>query len=97
MMASMHEFEASGLSSPDAPPIFEVGHSLIRSVVDDLTDRYSDDEIRVSSEIVAQVTMAICENVFFVPPSEIRRSLAGSGAADSPQATATTPRAQEAP
>jgi hypothetical protein len=81
MMASMHEFEASGLSSPDTPPIFEVAHSLIRSVIDGLTERYSDDEIRVSSEIVAQATIAICENIFVMPPSEIRRSRGGSGSA----------------
>jgi hypothetical protein len=83
MMASMHEFEASGLSSPDAPPIFEVAHSLIRSVVDDLTDRYSDDEIRISAEVIAQATVAICENIFVVPPSEIRRMRSGSGSAGS--------------
>ncbi len=80
MMARMQEFEASGLSSPDAPAVFEVAHSLIRSVVDGLTERYSDDEIRVSSEIVAQATIAMCENIFVVPPSEIRRSRGdGSG------------------
>ena len=79
MMAGMQEHEASGLSSPDAPPIFEVAHSLIRSVVDDLTERYSDDEIRVASEIVAQATVAICEDIFFVPPDEIRRLARGSG------------------
>ena len=79
MMAHMHEFEASGLSSPDAPPIFEVAHSLIRSAVDDLTDRYSDDEIRISAEVVAQATIAICENIFVVPQSEIRRPGTGPG------------------
>jgi hypothetical protein len=79
MMARMQEFEASGLSSSDAPPIFEVAHSLIRGVVDDLTERYSDDEIRTSSEIVAQATVAICNNIFFVPPDEIRRLARGSG------------------
>lgn len=83
MMARMQEAEASGLSSPDAPPIFEVAHKLIRSVVDGLTEHYSDDEIRVASEIVAQATVAICENIFFVPQSEIRRSLHGSGSAAS--------------
>jgi hypothetical protein len=67
------------LSSPDAPPAFEVAHSLIRSVVDDLTDRYSDDEIRVASVIVAQATVAICKNIFFVPPDEIRRLARASG------------------
>lgn len=83
MMAGMQEYEASGLSSPDAPPIFEVAHSLIRSVVDDLTERYSDDEIRVASAIVAQATVAICENIFSLPPSEIRSSLHGSASAGS--------------
>jgi hypothetical protein len=79
MMVRMQEYEASGLSSSDAPPAFEVAHSLIRSVVDDLTERYSDDEIRVTSEIVAQATVAICKNIFFVPPDEIRRPGRGSG------------------
>lgn len=78
MMASMQECEASGLSSPDAPPIFEVAHSLIRSVIDDFTGRYSEDEIRISAEIVAQATIAICENIFVLPLSEIRRSAGGS-------------------
>lgn len=79
MMARMQQFEASGLSSPDASPAFEVAHSVIRGVVDDLTENYSEDEIRVASEIVAQATVAMCQNIFFVPPSEIRRSLRGSG------------------
>jgi hypothetical protein len=92
MMAAMREFEASGLSSPDAPPIFEVAHSLIRSVVDDLTGRYSDDEIRISAEIVAQATMAICANIFVVPPSEIRRMLGRSGSADSHRRATTRRR-----
>jgi hypothetical protein len=83
MMATMQEAEASGLSSPDAPPIFEIAHKLIRSVVDGLTEHYADDEIRVASEIVAQATVAICENIFIVPQSEIRRSLHGSGSAAS--------------
>jgi hypothetical protein len=79
MMARMQEAEAWGLSSPDAPPAFEIAHSLIRSAVDDLTERYSDDEIRVASEIVAQATIAICDNIFFVPPSG-RRMNGGSRA-----------------
>lgn len=83
MMASMQEFEASGSSAPDAPPIFEVAHSLIRSVVDDFTERYSEGEIQVASEIVAQATIAICEDIFLVPPSEIRRSGRRSVAAGS--------------
>ena len=79
MVSHMHEAEASGLSSLDAPPIFEVAHQLIRDVVDDLSDRHTEAEIRTSAEIVEQVTTAICENIFFVPPAEIRRALNGPG------------------
>ena len=82
MMARMHEFDAAGLSSPDAPPAFEVAHSVIRDLVDDFTERYSGDEIRIASEIVAQATVAMCNNIFFVPPSEIRRAGRGSGSVD---------------
>jgi hypothetical protein len=81
MVCSMQEFEASGLSLPDAPPILEVAHSLIRDVVADLPDRHSEAEIRVSAEIVEQVATAICENIFCIPPSEIRRSSSGSRSA----------------
>ncbi len=81
MMARMREFEASGLSSADSPPIFEVAHSVIRSVVDDFTETYSDDEIRVACEIVAKATVAMCNDIYFVPPSQIRRSLRGPGSA----------------
>jgi hypothetical protein len=83
MMARMQESVASGLSSPDAPPIFEVAHSLVRGVVDDFTERYSEEEIRIASEIVAQATIAMCENIFLVPSSEIRRLRGGPGSADS--------------
>ena len=81
MMVRMHEFEESGLSSPDAPPAFEVAHSVIRDVIDDFTERYSDDEIRIASEIVAQATVAMCKNIFFVAPSEVRRARRGSSSA----------------
>jgi hypothetical protein len=78
IISHMSEFEASGLSSPDAPPIIDVAHSLIRDVIRDLPERHSEDEIQASAEIVEQVTTAICENIFFVPPTEIRRSLNGA-------------------
>jgi hypothetical protein len=74
IISRMQEFEASGLSSPDAPPILEVAHTLIRDVNAALPQRHTEQEIRVSAAIVEEVTTAICENIFFVPPSEIRRS-----------------------
>ena len=83
IISHMCEFEASGLSSPDAPPMLEVAHSMIRSVLGDLPKRHSEEEIRVSAEIVEQVTAAICDEIFLVPPAEIRRSQGGSSSAKS--------------
>ncbi len=83
IIGRMQEFQASGLSSPDAPPILEVAHSLIRDVNAELPERHTDRELQVSAEIIAEVTTAICENIFFVPPSEIRRSSGGLGSAGS--------------
>lgn len=78
MIGRMEEFKASGLSSPDAPPILEVAHSLIRDVSAELPERHSDEELKLAAEIVEEVTTAICENIFFLPPSEIRRSVGKS-------------------
>jgi hypothetical protein len=69
----MHAFESSDLASPDAPPTLEVAHSLIRSVLGEVSERHSDEEIRVSAEIVQQVTTAICGQIFVVPPAGMRR------------------------
>jgi hypothetical protein len=77
----MHEFEASGLSAHDVPPILQVAHSVIPSVVGDLTEHHSDDEIRISAEIVEQFTAIVCENIFVVLPPGL--SLRGSGSAGS--------------
>jgi hypothetical protein len=81
MIGSMQEFEASGLSLPDAPPILEIAHRLIRDVVADLPKDHSEAELRLSAEIVEQVATAICENIFIVPTSEIRRTLNAPGSA----------------
>ena len=78
IITGMHEFEASGPSSPDLRPIPEVAHSLIRSVVEDLPKRHSDEAIRASADIVNEITAAICDEIFIVPPEETRRSLNGS-------------------
>lgn len=77
IISSMHAFESSGLSSPDAPPVIEVAHSVIRSVLGGVSERYSEQEIRVCAEIVEQVTTAICEEIFLVPPAEIHRIQGG--------------------
>lgn len=81
IIGRMEEFNASGLSSSDAPPILEVAHSLIRDVNAELPDRHTERDLRVSAEIIEEVTTAICENIFFVPPSELRRSSNGTRSA----------------
>lgn len=83
IIGRMRQFEASGLSAPDAPPILEVAHSLIRDVNAELPERHTDRELRVSAEIIEEVTTAICENIFFLPPSEVRRGLSGLGSPES--------------
>ena len=83
IISHMYEFEASGLSSPDTRPIPEVAHSVIRSVVEDLLKRHSDEEIRTSADIVNEIAMAICDEIFLVPPAEIHRALDGPGSRQS--------------
>jgi hypothetical protein len=85
IIAHMCEAKASGLSSPEAAPIPEAAHSVIRSVVEDLPKRHSDEALRTSADIVHEVATAICEEVFFVPPAEIRRRLNGSSSQRSPR------------
>jgi hypothetical protein len=85
IIGRMRGFEASGLSSPDGPPILEVAHSLIRDVNAGLPERHTDQEIRVSAAIVEQMTTEICENIFFIPPSEIRCSFTSRSASAVPR------------
>ena len=68
IIAGMLEFQAAGRSAPDAAPIPEVAHSLIRGVLDDVRKRHSRRDIRVAATIIAESTDAICENIFFVGP-----------------------------
>lgn len=68
MISHMVAFEASGKGSPDAAPIPETAHELIRSVSEDVPKRYSKRDIRIAARIVELITDAICEDIFFVPP-----------------------------
>ena len=71
MIGGMIEFERSGRSAPDAPPIPEVAHSLIRDVLRDAKLRHSKRDVRVAATIVSEATDAICENIFSVDPELI--------------------------
>lgn len=68
IVGRMVEFQAAGRSAPDAAPIPEVAHSLIRGVLDGVGKRHSKRDIRVTATIIAEATEAMCENIFFVGP-----------------------------
>jgi hypothetical protein len=64
----MVQFQASGRSAPDAVPIPEIAHSLIRGVLTGVRKGYSKRDIKVAAKIVKDATSAICEDIFFVGP-----------------------------
>lgn len=64
MVSHMVKTEARGRSVPDAAPIPEIAQSLIRSVIGGVARRHTAKEIKVAAEIVAEVTDAICEDIF---------------------------------
>jgi hypothetical protein len=68
IISQMVEFQATGRSAPDAAPIPEVAHSLIRSVLDDVAERHSRRDVKVAAAIVKQATASICDEIFYVGP-----------------------------
>jgi hypothetical protein len=68
IISHMLEFQAAGRSVPDAAPIPEVAHTVIKDATRALTKRHSKRDIRVAAKIVEQATTEICDNVFFVGP-----------------------------
>jgi hypothetical protein len=68
IVGRMVEFQAAGRSAPDATPIPEVAHALIKGVLDGVRKQHSKRDIRVAATIVAQATHAITENIFYVGP-----------------------------
>jgi hypothetical protein len=67
LIGRMVEFEAAGRSARGAHPIPEVAHSVVRSVVPELTQRRPARELDAAAAIVSEVTDAICEEIFLVP------------------------------
>jgi hypothetical protein len=68
IISHMVRFQASGRSAPDAVPIPEVAHSLVRGVLENVRKRHSKRDIKVAAAIVQEATAAICDDVFFVGP-----------------------------
>ena len=68
VIGHMVRFQAAGRSNPDAAPIPEVAHSLIRSVLRDVGKRHSKRDIKVAAAIVKQATASICDEIYCVEP-----------------------------
>jgi hypothetical protein len=68
IVSRMVQFQASGRSAPDAAPIPEVAHSLIRDVLDGVRKRHAKRDIRVAAAIVGEATEAIADNILFIGP-----------------------------
>jgi hypothetical protein len=68
IVASMVEFQSSGRSAPDAAPIPEVAHTLIRSVIEDFGTRYSKRDVKVAARIVHEATERMCSDLYVLGP-----------------------------
>jgi hypothetical protein len=67
LIGRMLEFEAAGRSARSAHPIPEVAHSVVRSVIPELTRRRPARELEAAAAIVSEVTDAICEEILLLP------------------------------
>ena len=67
IVGHMVRSQSSGFSAPDAAPIPEVAHHVIRDAVSETAAQYAEGELRSAARIVEEATNAICENVFLVP------------------------------
>ena len=68
IVGGMVEWEKSGRSAPDAVPIPEVAHALIRGVVPDIRRRHSRRDVAVAARIVKEATEAMASEIFAVSP-----------------------------
>jgi hypothetical protein len=67
IISHMVRFQAAGRSAPDAAPIPEVAHSLIRDVLGEIGRAHSRRDLRNAAAIVSEATEAIAEEVFMYP------------------------------
>ncbi len=68
IISHMVEAQASGRSAPDAAPIPDAAHSLIRGVIADVTPLHSEEEVITATTIIEEIADAISDNIFLVPP-----------------------------
>jgi hypothetical protein len=68
IIASMVEFQSSGRAAPDAAPIPEIAHSLIRDVCGDLGTRFSKRDVKVAARLVHEATEKMCSDLYVLGP-----------------------------
>ncbi len=68
MIASMVEFDATAGPVPGTAEIPAVAASLIRSVISSVGERYSQAQIATASDLIEEVTAAVCNDIFLVRP-----------------------------
>jgi hypothetical protein len=68
IISHMVQYQAAGRSAPDAAPIPEVAHSVIRGVLGGVGKRHSKRDIKVAASIVKQATASICDEIYCVDP-----------------------------
>lgn len=71
LIGGMVAYHAAGRSAPDADPIPEVAHRLIRGVVRDIRKRHSKRDVTVAARIVHEASEGICNDIFFVDPDYV--------------------------
>jgi hypothetical protein len=66
MISHMVQWQAAGKSAPDAAPIPDVAHQLIRDVIGRLTHNHPAAEISAAAVIVGEATKVIGDEIFFM-------------------------------
>lgn len=68
IIAAMVEFQSRGRAAPDAAPIPEVAHTVIRDVLGGIGTRHSKRDVKVAARIVREATDAMCNDLYVLGP-----------------------------
>ena len=77
LIQGMIDWEAEHPPPPDAVPIPETAHKLVREVLDEVRKRYSRGQVAMAARIVELATELIANNIFTVSPELMNELEAG--------------------
>ena len=72
MIQGMIDWEAEHPPAPDAVPIPETAHRLIRDVLEDVRKQFSRGQVGTAARIVELATELISHNIFVVTPEFLK-------------------------